>query len=159
MQILRPDPRRVLQARRQETLRDLRQRLQDARDEWTWTNQVRDTADSSELHGREDIELGLIRLKVDTLERINEALTRVDNGTYGLCVDCQSTISGPRLRALPFAARCKTCAKRRVNAPDRQSARSSSGSQYLHQLTRCLTGKPDNAERWKCAEGDTDGYV
>ena len=115
-QILRLDPRRVLQARRQETLRDLRQRLQDARDEWTWTNQVRDTADSSELHGREDIELGLIRLKVDTLERINEALTRVDNGTYGLCVDCQGTISGPRLRALPFAARCKTCEEARERA-------------------------------------------
>ena len=115
-QIRRLDPRRVLQARRQETLRDLRQRLQDARDEWTWTNQVRDTADSSELHGREDIELGLIRLKVDTLERINEALTRVDNGTYGLCVDCQDTITGPRLCALPFAARCKTCEEARGRA-------------------------------------------
>lgn len=115
-QILRLDPRRVLQARRQETLRDLRQRLQDARDEWTWTNKVRDTADSSELHGREDIELGLIRLKVDTLERINEALSRALNGTYGLCVDCQHTISGPRLRALPFAARCKTCEETRERA-------------------------------------------
>ena len=115
-QILRLDPRRVLQTRRQETLRDLRQRLQDARDEWTWTNQVRDTADSSELHGREDIELKLIRLKVDTLKRINEALSRVHNGTYGLCVDCQGTISGPRLRALPFAARCKTCEEARERA-------------------------------------------
>jgi DnaK suppressor protein len=112
----RLDPRRVLQARREETLRDLKQRLQDARDEWTWTNQVRDTADSSEFHGRENIELGLIQLKVDTLERINEALSRVDNGTYGLCGDCQGTISGPRLRALPFAARCKTCEEVRERA-------------------------------------------
>jgi DnaK suppressor protein len=94
-------------------LRDLRQRLQDARDEWTSANQVRDTADSSELHGREDIELELLRLKVDTLERINEALSRVQSGTYGLCADCKGTIPGPRLRALPFAARCKECEETR----------------------------------------------
>jgi DnaK suppressor protein len=91
---------RILEARREETLRDLRQRLQDAREEWTWTNDVRDTGDSSELEGREGLELGLIRLKIDTLQRINQALSRLHHGTYGHCVDCRSTISASRLRAL-----------------------------------------------------------
>jgi RNA polymerase-binding transcription factor DksA len=77
---------RTLEARREETLRDLRQRLQAAREEWTSTNDVRDTADSSELEGREGLELGLVRLKIDTLQRINQALARLHDGMYGRCV-------------------------------------------------------------------------
>jgi DnaK suppressor protein len=105
----RIDPRRVLEAKRQQTLSELQHRLHGAREEWTWNNDVRDTADSSEMEGREDIELELIRLNVDTLQRIDQALSRVDQGTYGLCADCRSTVSAARLRALPFAVRCRTC--------------------------------------------------
>jgi DnaK suppressor protein len=100
---------RVLEARRDETLRDLKQRLQDARAEWTWSHEVRDTAESSELDGREDIELGLIQLKIETLQRINEALSRLRHGTYRHCIGCPSRISESRLRALPFAVRCREC--------------------------------------------------
>lgn len=106
----------VLEARRQETLRDLQQRLRDAREEWTWTGEVRDTADSSELDGREDIELELIRMKADLLHRINEALVRIHHGTYGHCIECRQRISERRLRALPFAARCKACEEARERA-------------------------------------------
>jgi DnaK suppressor protein len=120
---------RILEARREETLRDLKQRIQDAREEWTWTNEVRDTADSSELDGREDIELGLIRLKIDTLRRINEALSRLHHGTYGCCVDCRSRISELRLRALPFAVRCRECEERHERAE--QSVRAVAARQRL----------------------------
>jgi DnaK suppressor protein len=115
------DPRQLLEARRQETLKDLHQRFQEARDEWTWTNEVRDTADSSEFDRREHIEIALIRLKADTLQQINEALSRLDHGTYGLCVDCRTRISAVRLRALPFAVRCKTCEEARERAEPRGS--------------------------------------
>jgi DnaK suppressor protein len=133
---------RVLEARRQETLRDLRQRFQDAREEWTWTNEVRDIADSSELDGREDIELGLIRMKIDTLQRINEALSRLHHGTYGCCVDCGSRISERRLRALPFAVRCKTCEEERERAD--VSDRAIAARQRISRLSaRWLIGDPD----------------
>lgn len=104
---------RVLEARRQETLRDLRQRLHDARDERTWTNEARDIVDNSELDRRADIDMGLIRLKIDTLRRINDALSRLYHGTYGYCIDCRKRISELRLRALPFAVRCRTCEEER----------------------------------------------
>jgi DnaK suppressor protein len=104
---------RMLEARRDETLQDLQQRLQDARAEWTWGNEVGDTADSSERDGREDIELGLIQLKIETLQRINEALSRLRHGTYGHCVDCRGRIPESRLRALPFAVRCRECEEAR----------------------------------------------
>jgi DnaK suppressor protein len=107
---------RMLEGWRDETLKDLKQRLQDARSEWTWSNDVGDTADSSERDGREDTELGLIQLKIETLQRINEALSRLRHGTYGYCVDCRSRISESRLRALPFAARCRECEEARERA-------------------------------------------
>jgi DnaK suppressor protein len=111
----------ILEARRQETLRDLRQRLRDAREEWAWTSEVRYISDSSERDGREDSDLGLIRMKADTLHRIDEALVRVRHGTYGHSLDCRQRISDRRLRALPFAARCRECeeARERAARPER----------------------------------------
>jgi DnaK suppressor protein len=48
-------------------------------------------------------------MKAETLERVNEAVRRVDEGTYGYCVDCDHVIASSRLRALPFAVRCRNC--------------------------------------------------
>lgn len=50
-------------------------------------------------------------LEARTRERIqlDEALRRLDEGTYGICEDCQTPIAAGRLRALPFARRCIGC--------------------------------------------------
>jgi DnaK suppressor protein len=50
-------------------------------------------------------------LEARTRERIqlDEALRRLDEGAYGICEDCEATISPGRLRALPFARRCVAC--------------------------------------------------
>ena len=50
-------------------------------------------------------------LEARTQERIqlDEALRRLDEGTYGICEDCEASISPARLRALPFARRCVAC--------------------------------------------------
>ncbi|HEY6085321.1 MAG TPA: TraR/DksA family transcriptional regulator, partial [Nitrospira sp.] len=50
-------------------------------------------------------------LEARTRERIqlDEALQRLDEGTYGICEDCETPISPARLRALPFARRCVSC--------------------------------------------------
>ena len=56
-----------------------------------------------------DIEFALIQMKAETLDQINQALSRLDAGAYGYCVECGAEIPGRRLRALPFAIRCKDC--------------------------------------------------
>jgi DnaK suppressor protein len=104
---------RLLETRQQEMLNDLQQRLRDAREEWTRTHEVSDTADTSEVDARDEIQLELIRMKADTLHQIDDALSRVHNGTYGYCVHCRHKISDRRLQALPFAARCKECEEAR----------------------------------------------
>ncbi|MBV8879575.1 MAG: TraR/DksA C4-type zinc finger protein [Planctomycetaceae bacterium] len=40
---------------------------------------------------------------------IDEALERIEEGTYGLCVRCGKPITRERLRTLPRAARCLRC--------------------------------------------------
>jgi DnaK suppressor protein len=104
---------RLLETRQQEMVNDVQQRLRDAREEWTLTHEVSDTADTSEVDARDELQLELIRMNADTLHQINGALSRVHNGTYGYCVDCRHKISERRLCALPFAARCKECEEAR----------------------------------------------
>lgn len=43
------------------------------------------------------------------LALVDEALARLDAGTYGRCVRCANPIAADRLEALPWAARCIDC--------------------------------------------------
>ena len=45
----------------------------------------------------------------EQLEQIDEALQRIDEGTYGLCQDCQEPIPPERLEILPYALLCVRC--------------------------------------------------
>ncbi len=42
---------------------------------------------------------------------LNSALKRIEDGTYGTCLNCESAISAERLEAVPYAPLCKTCAR------------------------------------------------
>lgn len=46
----------------------------------------------------------------DELRRIDAALDRIEDGSYGICAKCGDTISDERLNAVPTAALCRTCA-------------------------------------------------
>jgi DnaK suppressor protein len=43
------------------------------------------------------------------LALVDEALARIDDGTYGICLECRRPIDAERLEALPWAARCIEC--------------------------------------------------
>lgn len=45
-----------------------------------------------------------------TLTQIDAALRRLDDGTYGVCIDCGTAVGRERLAALPATARCMSCA-------------------------------------------------
>ena len=51
----------------------------------------------------QEFTLGLIENEQGTLELVNEALGRMEKGTYGLCAECAEPISKPRLQAIPYA--------------------------------------------------------
>lgn len=48
----------------------------------------------------------------DLLEKISEALRKIDEGTYGICDRCETTINPDRLRAIPYATLCISCQER-----------------------------------------------
>ena len=50
---------------------------------------------------------------LDTLREIEDALSKFDAGTYGLCESCGNQIAEARLEAMPAARLCINCASRR----------------------------------------------
>jgi RNA polymerase-binding protein DksA len=44
------------------------------------------------------------------LEKIKQAISRIDAGSYGICLTCGETIKQERLAALPYANQCIRCA-------------------------------------------------
>jgi DnaK suppressor protein len=56
----------------------------------------------------------------DEYNRIVQALGKIDDGTYGTCIDCNEPIPEKRLKYYPNAARCLVCQEMyedTVNAP------------------------------------------
>ena len=47
---------------------------------------------------------------------VRAAIARVDEGTYGVCVDCEERIPSRRLEAVPWACRCRECQESFENA-------------------------------------------
>ena len=109
------DRRRELQAEVQGKMRDVR-----ASGEVTKLSEVYDAVESSEADIQEDIELALIQMKSETLAKVDDALTRLEQGTYGNCYECGEEIAEKRLRALPFAVRCKDCEEAKEAIEQRQ---------------------------------------
>jgi DnaK suppressor protein len=114
--------RRILEERRREMVTEVQGKIRDVRSEASGTpvNGVLDAAESSDADIQEDIELALIQMKAETLTRIDEALARLEKGTFGFCTECGEEISERRLRALPFALRCKDCEEAREVAEQRE---------------------------------------
>jgi len=45
------------------------------------------------------------------LRQITAALARIENDEYGVCIKCTETIANERLKALPYANTCISCAQ------------------------------------------------
>ena len=114
--------KRILEERRREILSEVQEKMRDVRAEGAPGEGagVLDAAETSEADIQDDIEFALIQMKSETLHKIEEALARHTEGTYGYCFECGDEISERRLRALPFAVRCKDCEEAREIAEQRE---------------------------------------
>ena len=123
--------KKMLEDRRRELLNEVQGRIRDVRLEGNKDRDVLDQGESSEVDIQEDIEFALIQMKSETLTKIDAALRRLEDGTYGDCFECGDQISEARLRALPFAVRCKDCEEARETAEQRERAMAKRGSSGL----------------------------
>lgn len=71
--------------------------------------QARDMEDDSFSNLIVDLNFAEIERDADELRRIQAALRRTKDGSYGLCTDCDAVIPVPRLEAEPTALRCVRC--------------------------------------------------
>src|SRR6266536_3703682 len=107
------------QAEIRSKLRSLREALPSA------VTQVKDDEERS----MEDFVLGmdfaLMEMESETLRKIDEALLRLEEGTYGVCTECDEAISEARLKALPFASLCRDCQEQAEESAAIRNARPS----------------------------------
>ena len=115
--------RKMLDERRAQLHAEVQGKMRDVRSEGAWggkLNEVLDAVESSEADIQEDIEFALIQMKSETLNKVNDALIRLEQGIYGNCFECGEEIAEKRLRALPFAVRCKDCEEAKEVAEQRE---------------------------------------
>jgi DnaK suppressor protein len=112
--------KKMLEDRRRELMNEVQGKIRDARADGGKEREVLDQGESSEVDIQEDIEFALIQMKAETLNKVDAALRRLDERTYGDCFECGEEISEARLRALPFAVRCKDCEEARETAEQRE---------------------------------------
>ncbi|MCS6852845.1 MAG: TraR/DksA C4-type zinc finger protein [Gemmataceae bacterium] len=96
-----------LMNRRTELRRRLGMELQDLR-KHNGTD-TGDTADAAFDTGSDEIASQLAQLEARELAQIERALTRMKQGTYGICEGCQCRIPVARLNALPYTTTCVRC--------------------------------------------------
>ena len=107
---------------------------------------VLDQGESSEVDVQDEIEFALIQMKAETLNKIDAAIGRLEEGTYQPCFECGDGIAKARLRALPFAVRCKDCEEAREAAEQRERIMSQRrGSSALFSST-WSTSTPEHAD-------------
>jgi DnaK suppressor protein len=114
------DLTKMLEDRRRQLVYEVQGKIRDGRRDYTKDRGVLDEGESSEVDVQEEIEFALIQMKAETLNKIDAALQRIGEGTYGECFECGEEIAEARLRAIPFALRCKDCEEAREAAEWRE---------------------------------------
>ncbi|MCS6852586.1 MAG: TraR/DksA family transcriptional regulator [Gemmataceae bacterium] len=56
--------------------------------------------------------LSLLRNEEERLQEIDDALERIERGTFGRCEECNQLIPKARLKEIPYARCCVSCARK-----------------------------------------------
>lgn len=69
-------------------------------------------ADLGSDNYEQEFTLSLMENEEETLEHIEAALERIEEGVYGLCLECEGRIPKARLNAIPYTPHCVKCASK-----------------------------------------------
>ena len=106
--------RMLLMAKREEIACKLPRR------EELWIVQSNEQIETIQLAGQREFAARTLEREARSLVQIGEALQRIDDGEFGICLDCEEPISAKRLAAVPWAGYCLRCQEKR----DREDATS-----------------------------------
>jgi DnaK suppressor protein len=108
--------RRLLEERKRRLTADMQGMIRDVRQTGRTEARGADEQDVAAADQQSDVDLAVIQMKAETMARIDSALRRLDQGSFGDCVECGEKITVERLKALPFALRCRDCEDLRERA-------------------------------------------
>ena len=111
---------------------------------------VQDAEEQAVTDFAKDMEFALVQMKADTLGLIDEALRRLEAGTYGECAECGTEIPAARLKALPFAVLCVDCQEQeetRTAEENKAVLRALPALESSLQAGGCCAASPRNGQR------------
>jgi DnaK suppressor protein len=102
------------QTRLEKMIADHERELEEARQTETSAERSPDpgSAEAGSMNFEYEKELSLGQNTVDLLRKVERALSRVADKTYGICESCGNPIPVARLEVLPYATECVSCARR-----------------------------------------------
>jgi DnaK suppressor protein len=68
-----------------------------------------DALDETQLATERELATRNLERESKLLRSVRQALSRIEEGTYGLCLNCEEEISAKRLKALPWTSLCIQC--------------------------------------------------
>ena len=95
-----------------DTLREEAMQAQGGEASGNLSNAPMHLADLGTENFQQELSLSLLEGKTGLLTDVSDALQRLDDGTFGVCENCQQPISKDRLDALPYTRHCIECAGR-----------------------------------------------
>jgi len=98
--------RQSLTEKRQEILDEVGKTLNEMTDQ---TTNIPDPNDRATVESGRSFELRIRDRERKLLSKIDEALLRIDEGTFGICEDCGEEIGLKRLEARPVTTLCIDC--------------------------------------------------
>ena len=99
--------RETLESMKRQLLAEIQQDLKQGRE--SSKDEGMDTYDLASEEREREINFILTDRERGKLQAIEDALDRIDEGSYGVCESCGGAIERPRLKALPFAKKCMSC--------------------------------------------------
>jgi len=105
---------KMLIGKRQEIIREIEESLGQSltEDQQRRLESARDVGDQALMDLERELGISLMEMRNRRRQSIDEALTRLHEGTYGICAECGIEISEKRLQAVPFAKLCVECQSR-----------------------------------------------
>ena len=103
--------REILMEMKKEILQNLEERIKS--NDMSEQREIGDIFDDADLEQSREFNLLLSTRERQKLDQIESALSKLDNGEYGYCEDCDEAIPVGRLRAMPFATLCVKCKSER----------------------------------------------
>jgi DnaK suppressor protein len=105
---------KMLLGKRQEIIKEIEESLGQSltEDQQRRLESARDVGDQALMDLERELGISLMEMRNRRRQSIDEALTRLHEGTYGICAECGIEISEKRLQAVPFAKLCVECQSR-----------------------------------------------